>query len=108
MVVTNKQKFLKEHGFPEGTSFSLEEIADLSDIPVDALQLVYNRGIGAWKTNPQSVRMKGTFKKGVNAPISMKLSKEQWAAGRVYAFVMKTKKVYYDADNDIRERYGLE
>ena len=51
--------------------------------------------------------MKGTFEKGIDAPMSMKLSKETWAYGRVYAFVMKTKKVFYDADNDIREAYGL-
>jgi len=51
------------------------------------LQEVYNRGIGAYKTNPLSVRMKGTFKKGVNAPMSQKLSKEQWAMARVYSFI---------------------
>jgi RNA polymerase-interacting CarD/CdnL/TRCF family regulator len=34
--------------------------------------------------------MKGTFKKNVKAPLSKKLSKEQWAIARVYAFVMKT------------------
>jgi hypothetical protein len=31
--------------------------------------------------------MKGSFKKGVNAPMSKKLSKEQWAMARVYSFI---------------------
>ena len=60
------------------------------------LQEVYNRGIGAYKTNPRSVRMKGSFKKGVNAPMSKKLSKEQWAMARVYSFIDKNPK--HDAD----------
>lgn len=106
-MATNRSKFLKLFDLPKDTSLSLEEIAELSQIPVEALQEVYNRGIGAWKTNPQSVRMKGTFKKGVNAPISMKLSKEQWGFGRIFAFVMGTKKVFYGADKDIAEKYGL-
>jgi len=62
------------------------------------LQEVYNRGIGAYKTNPTSVRMKGTFKKGVAAPMSMKLSKEQWAMARVYSFLDGNPK----HDNDLR------
>jgi uncharacterized protein (DUF2132 family) len=89
------------------TSLSLLEISQLSKIPLEALQSVFNRGIGAYKTNPESVRVKGTFIKDPSVPISQKLSKEQWAYARVYAFVMKTQKVYYGADNDIRESYGL-
>jgi hypothetical protein len=63
-------------------------------MPIKALQEVYNKGIGAYKTNPSSVRPQVK-------------SKEQWAFARVYAFVMKTKKVYYGADDDIREKYKL-
>lgn len=70
--------------------------------------MVYNRGIGAWKNSPQSVRVKNTFEKSESAPRQSRIGKEQWAVARVYAFVMKTKKVYYGADNDIREHYGLE
>jgi hypothetical protein len=104
---TNRIKFLKKNKLPTDTSLSLLEISRLSKVPLQALQSVYNRGIGAYKTNPLSVRMKGTFEKGIDAPMSMKLSKETWAYGRVYAFIMKTKKVFYGADNDIREAYGL-
>jgi hypothetical protein len=106
-MATNRLKFLKIFDLPSDTSLSLGEIAELSGMPKSALQEVYNRGIGAYKTNPQSVRMKGTFQKGVNAPLSMKLSKEQWGVARVYAFVMGTKKVFEGADKDIVEKYKL-
>jgi len=104
---TNRVKFLKRHGLSTDTSLSLPEIANLSKMPIAALQLVYNRGIGAYKTNPESVRVKGTFKKDPDVPLSMKLSKEMWEYGSVYAFVMKTAKVFRGADNDIREKYKL-
>ena len=66
---------------------SLLALSRASGISRATLQEVYNRGIGAYSTNPTSVRMKGTFKKGVNAPMSQKLSKEQWAMARVYSFL---------------------
>ena len=66
---------------------SLLALARASGTPKSILQEVYNRGIGAYSTNPTSVRMKGTFKKGVAAPMSQKLSKEQWAMARVYSFL---------------------
>lgn len=65
---------------------SLSELSKAFGISRKVLQEVYNRGIGAYKTNPASVRMKGSFKKGP-APMSMKLSKEQWAMARVYSFL---------------------
>ena len=104
---TNRVKFLKKHNLPTDTSLSLPEIANLSKMPIAALQLVYNRGYAAHSTSPLSVRMKGTFEKGVDAPMSMKLSKEMWGYGRVYAFVIKTAKLFRGADNDIREKYKL-
>jgi hypothetical protein len=67
--------------------YSIEDLADLSGFDVSILQEVYNRGIGAYETNPTSVRMQGTFKKNVKAPMSKKLSKEQWAMARVYSFL---------------------
>lgn len=107
MVKTNKKQFLKKHDLPEDTSLSLEDMSALSGMPVGALQAVYNRGVGAWKTSPASVRMKDGSK-DYSAPRSRKMSKQQWAGGRVYAFLMKTKKVYYGADDDVREHYGLD
>jgi hypothetical protein len=107
MAATNRKQFLKLHGLPEDTSLNLNQISILSGMPEAALQAVFNRGIGAWKGSPESVRLQFSFHKKTNAPRQSRLGKEQWAYGRVYAFVMKTKKVYYEADNDIREGFGL-
>jgi len=92
--MVNSSAFKKKHGIPKGEGLSLKEIAKLSKMPLKALQEVYNKGIGAYKTNPTSVRPQVK-------------SAEQWAYGRVYAFVMKTKKVYYGADDSIRMKYSL-
>jgi hypothetical protein len=105
---TNRIQFLKKHGLSEDTTLSLEDIATLAGMPIMALQLSYNRGIGAWKTNPESVRMKTTFGKVPSAPRKSKLGPQQWGMARAYAFAQKTKKVYYGADNDIREYFGLD
>jgi hypothetical protein len=71
----------------EDKPYNLSELAKISGYRKPVLQEVYNRGIGAYKTQPSSVRMIGSYKKGVNAPMSMKLSKEQWAMARVYSFL---------------------
>ena len=83
---THRTNFLKKNHL-EDKGYSLPELAKISGEPLDILQKVYNRGIGAYKTNPDSVRMKGTFAKGVKAPYSKKLSKEQWAMARTYSFL---------------------
>jgi len=67
-------------------SSNVAELSKLTGVPRAVLQEVYNRGIGAYKTNPASVRKKGSFEKGP-APMSQKLSKEQWAMARVYSFL---------------------
>jgi hypothetical protein len=107
MVITNRLAYFKKMGLPSDSSFSLAELAKISKYPLAALQEVYNRGIGAYSSSPQSVRMKGTFEKGVNAPMSQKLSKEQWAMGRVYALLNKATTVFNIADADIVKKYGL-
>ena len=104
---TNRLKFLRKHSLPADTSLSLNEIASLSGMPVGALKKVYEKGLGAYATNPESVRLKGTFKKDPSAPLSRKLSAPQWAMARVYAFVMKTRKVFTGADRHIAEQYRL-
>ena len=94
---THRENFLKANRL-EDKGYSLKELSKISDVPLRTLQQVYNRGVGAYKTNPQSVRMKGSFKKGVNAPMSKKLSKEQWAMARTYSFLDGNPK----HDNDLR------
>jgi hypothetical protein len=106
-MTTHRERFLKRHHLPTDTSLSIREIAELSGMPVSALRMVYNKGLGAYHTNPESVRVKGTFKKDPSVPLSRKLSPQQWGMGRVYAFVMKTKPVFYHADRHIAEMYNL-
>ena len=95
--MTHRQHFLKEHSLDD-KGYSLEELSKISAVPHSILQEVYNRGIGAYKTQPSSVRLKGSYVKGVNAPMSMKLSPEQWAMARVYSFLDGNPK----HDNDLR------
>ena len=98
--MTNKEEYLKRHKLPKDTSLSKREISKISKIPMKILDEVYDRGIGAYKTNPQSVRTK-EGKKDPKAPLSRKMSKEQWAMARVYSFVNKvegTKKLNHDTD----------
>ena len=105
--MTNRNAFLRRHGLSKDTSLSLPEIASYAGMPVGALRKVYDKGLGAYHTNPESVRVRGTFKKDPSVPLSRKLSPQQWAMARVYAFVMKTPKVFYGADKHIAEDYKL-
>jgi len=95
--MTRRENFLRKHNL-EDKGYSLNDLSKISGFKKRTLQDVYDRGIGAYKTNPQSVRMKGTFEKGVNAPMSQKLSKEQWAMARVYSFLDGSQK----HDTDLR------
>jgi len=97
MPLTYREKFLDRYELPD-RSYGLNEVSKITNIPMNILQEVYNRGIGAYNTNPQSVRLKGSFVKNVRAPLSKKLSKEQWAMSRVMSFVMGNPK----HDNDLR------
>ena len=94
MPVINSVEFKKKHGIPVSQGLSIPEIAKLSGFPTRALNEVKSRGLGAYKTNPSSVRPQVK-------------SAEQWAFGRVYSFVMKRKTTFYGADRDIAVKYGL-
>jgi len=94
MPVINSHAFKRKHGIPIEDSLSLKDIAKLSGMPMKALQEVYNRGIGAYKTNPESVK-------------PMVKSKEQWAMARVYSFVMRRATTFGKADKDIAKKYNL-
>lgn len=85
---------------------SLQIKARQSGMPYHILQQVYNRGIGAWKTNPESVRLR-SGKKNYSASRAGKMGKEQWAHARVNAFLEKRDTVYYGADDDLRRKAGL-
>jgi len=96
---TNKEEYFKRHNITKD-SLSKNEIAKISKIPIKILDEVYDRGVGAYKSNPESVRTK-EGKKDAKAPLSKKMSKEQWAMARVYSFVNKMegrKKLNHDTD----------
>jgi hypothetical protein len=96
--MTHRENVIRRLGL-ENKPHSLEELAKASGISIYVLKQVRSRGYGAYHTQPSSVRMKGTFKKGVNAPMSMKLSPQQWAMARVYSFIDGNPK----HDNDLRK-----
>jgi hypothetical protein len=98
---TYRTDFLEKYKLKD-KGYSLKQLAKISGEPLSTLQEVYNRGIGAYKTNPTSVRMKGSFKKGVDAPMSKKLSPQQWAFARTYSYIMKNPK----HDTDLRLEGG--
>ena len=81
---TWKDKYNKKYGFKKSESHSLSDIAKTTGVSKKGIQKIYNKGIGAYKTNPQSVRPTVT-------------SKEQWAYGRVYSAVMGGKASKVDA-----------
>jgi alkyl sulfatase BDS1-like metallo-beta-lactamase superfamily hydrolase len=86
MVETYRDKFNKKYGLPKGTSNSLRDISTLTGYKQSGLKTIFNKGVGAYKTNPQSVRP--TVK-----------SPEQWAYGRVYSAVMGGKAAAIDASH---------
>ncbi len=78
---TYKEKFNKKYGFPKDKSHSLSNISKITGYKLSGLRTIYNKGIGAYKTNPGSVRP------------NVK-SKEQWAQARVYASINPSSKAY--------------
>lgn len=95
--MTHRENFLRKHGLPD-KPYSLNELSKISGVPLSTLHEVEKRGYGAFRTQPSSVRMKHSFKKGVNAPMSMKLSPFQWARARVFSYLDGNPK----HDNDLR------
>lgn len=89
---TWKEKYNKKYGYDKGTSHDLEEISDDTGVSEKGLQKIYNKGVGAFKTNPESVRP------------NVK-SKEQWGMGRVYSAVMGGEASKIDA-NELKMSHG--
>jgi hypothetical protein len=79
--LTFKQRFNKKHGQPLNKSNSIADIAKLSGFQKSGLETIFDKGKGAFKSNPQSVR------KNVK-------SAEQWAYARIYAAVDPTSKAH--------------
>ena len=68
-MVTYKQKFNLKYKQPKDQPNSKKDISKLTGVPMKILDQVYDRGVGAYKTNPKSVRP------NVKSP-------EQWAHGK--------------------------
>ena len=81
MVQTYKMKFNKKYKQPLQKSNSISEISKLTGYKKSGLQTIYNKGVGAYKTNPQSVRPQIK-------------SAEAWGMARVYASVNPSSKAY--------------
>jgi len=85
---TNKNEWNKRHGFSKDAGHSKAEVSRVSKIPIRIINEVFKRGVGAFETNPQSVRPQVT-------------SAEQWGWGRIYSFINKLegkKKLNHDLD----------
>lgn len=91
-AVTYKQKYNKRFDYDEDETHDLKEVAKDTGVSKKGLQKIYNKGVGAYKTNPESVRP--TVK-----------SKEQWAMGRVYSAVMGGKAARID-DKELKMANG--
>ena len=84
-MATYKEKFNKKHGQPKDTSNSIAKIARLSGISTANARKIVDKGKGAFKSNPQSVRPSVS-------------SATQWGIARLYSAVMKGKAAKIDKD----------
>jgi len=81
MVQTYKMRFNKKYGFPANEPHSLREIAKITGYQYKGIKTIFEKGEGAYKSNPQSVR------KNVKSP-------QQWAFARTYAAVDPSSKAH--------------
>jgi len=91
-VQTYKMKFNRKHKQPLNQSNSLKDIARLSGYQLKGIETIFNKGKGAYKSNPQSVRP------NVKSP-------EQWAYARVYASVNPKSKAYKIDKIHLKKKY---
>jgi len=81
MGYTYKQKFNRKYGFKLNEPHSLEEIAKITKYKLSGLKTIFEKGEGAFTSNPQSVRPNVK-----NA--------QQWAYSRIYAALDPTSKAH--------------
>jgi len=89
MVVTYKNKFNMKYGFPKDASHSIAEIAKITGYKKSGLDVIFEKGQGAFFSNPKSVR-------------PMVKSPDQWAMARIYSAVMGGKAAKVDAAHLIK------
>ena len=81
MVLTYKMKFNKKYGFPKDEPHSLADIARITGYKLSGLKVIFDKGVGAFKTNRAAVRP------SVKSP-------EQWAQARVYSAINPASKAH--------------
>jgi len=79
--MTYKHDFNKKYGFKKEEPHTLKEISKITGFQMKGLQTIYDKGIGAFKSNRGAVRP------------NVK-SKEQWGMARVYAAINPKSKAY--------------
>lgn len=82
---TYKQKFNAKYGFPKNEGHSIAEIARLTGYKVAGLRKIVQKGRGAFRSNPQSVRPQIK-------------SATAWGVARLYSAVMGGKAKKIDKD----------
>ena len=88
MVETYKQKFNKKYGFEKNASHSIREIASKAGISYRNALKIVDKGRGARKSNPSSVRRASDGKKVGGTSLKGKMSATQWGIARLYSAVM--------------------
>ena len=78
---TYKQQFNAKYDQPLSQSNSIEDIARLTGYQLKGLKTIFEKGEGAFYSNPESVR------KGITSP-------QQWAYARLYAAVNPNSKAH--------------
>jgi hypothetical protein len=91
-----KNKYNKKYGYPANESHSIKEISKDTGVSVKGLKAIYKKGVGARKTNPQSVRSVSDGKKRGGKSLRGKMGAQQWAMARIYSAVMGGKAAKVD------------
>jgi hypothetical protein len=102
---THRERVIQHLGLRD-EPHSLPELASASGVPLHILEEVKSRGEGAYYSGGKhghpspSVRLAGSYRKGVDAPVSKKLSMAQWSMARVYSFLdtYRSKHLKHDFD----------
>ncbi len=86
-MAINKEKFNRKYGFEKGSGHSIAEISRKTGVSTSILNEVKNRGRGARKSNPQSVRRASDGKKVGGKSLEGKISADEVVfAGIPYTF----------------------
>ena len=101
---TNKESYNARYKLPKDTSHSRAEISRRTGIPTRILTAVYRRGLGARRSNPQSVRSASSGKKIGGSSLRGKMSGPQWGPARIYSFIMKRPGTWQKADADLADK----